>query len=73
MKESRVNKYQQYRDSINREDHKSFRAPSKDEEVSPEMRLFLKMQRKQKIENISILSACLVLTTLIVVFGFILF
>ena len=73
MKESRVSKYQQYRDSINNEDSKSFRAPSKEEEVSAEMRLFLKMQKKQTLENVSILASCLVLITLIVVFGFILF
>ena len=73
MKESRVSKYQQYRDSISKEDSKSFLAPSKDEEVSPEMRLFLKMKRKQTMENITLLSICLAIIIVITVFGFVLF
>ena len=73
MKESRVSKYQQYRDSISKEDSKSFFAPSKAEEVSPEMRLFLKIEKKQTIENIVIFSICLVIIILLIIFGIKLF
>ena len=48
MKESRVSKYQSYRDSISKEDSKRFFAPSKQEEVSTEQGLFLKI-KKEKI------------------------
>ena len=73
MKESRVSKYQQYRDSISKEDSKSFLAPSKAEEVSKETRLFLKLRKKQQVENIILIAACGVIAILMIVFGFILF
>ena len=73
MKESRVNKYKQYRDSISKEDSKRFFAPSKHEEVSTEQGLFLKIQRRKNIENITIISLCVAIVTLIVSFGIILF
>ena len=73
MKESRVNKYKQYRDSISKEDSKRFFATSKHEEVSTEQGLFLKIQRRKNIENITIISLCVAIVTLIVTFGIILF
>lgn len=73
MKESRVQKYQQYRDSISKEDSKTFHAPQTTKEVSKEMGLFLKIQKKQKIENIVVLSICFVIITVLIVFGFRLF
>ena len=73
MKESRVSKYQSYRDSISKEDSKHFFAPSKQEEVSAEQGLFLKIQKRKNIENITIFSICVAIITTIVIFGFILF
>ena len=73
MKESRVNKYQEYRDSISKEDSKTFLAPSKSEEVSPEMRLFLKIERKKIVENTLIISICLTIVILLIVYGIKLF
>ena len=73
MKESRVSKYQQYRDSISKEDSKSFLAPSKTEEVSQETRLFLKLRKKQQVENIVLIATCGIIAILMIVFGFILF
>ena len=73
MKESRVNKYKQYRDSISKEDSKSFLTPSKTEEVSQETRLFLKLRKKQQVENIALIATCGIIAILMIVFGFILF
>lgn len=73
MKETRVNKYQQYRNTIAKEDRKSFFAPNKSEEVSTEMGLFLKLKKRQRIENIAILSICLIIILLLIIFGIKLF
>ena len=73
MKESRVQKYQQYRDSISKEDSKTFHAPQTAKEVSKEMGLFLKLQRKKNIENIVILSLIFSVILVLLIFGFVLF
>ena len=73
MKETRVSKYRQYRKSISKGDSKGFFAPQKTEEVSTEMGLFLKMKTKKRVENIIIISICLVIITLLVIFGLRLF
>jgi hypothetical protein len=73
MKETRVKKYSNYRKSILKGDSKSFLALSKSEEVSPEMGLFLKLQRKKNIENIVILSLIFSVILVLLIFGFILF
>lgn len=73
MKETRVKKYSNYRKSILKGDSKGFLALSKSEEVSPEMGLFLKLQRKKNIENIVILSLIFSVILVLLIFGFILF
>ena len=73
MKETRVKKYQSYRKSILKGDSNRFFAPSKQEEVSPEMGLFLKLQRRKNIENIIIISMILAIVITLLVYGLILF
>lgn len=73
MKETRVSKYQQYRNSISKGESKSFFAPQKPEEVSTEMGLFLKMKTKKRVENIVIIAIGLVIITLLLIFGLKLF
>ena len=72
MEESRVKKFEQYRNSISKEGSKNFRAPS-NEEVSTEMGLFLKNERIRNIENLSIVAVMLTILILLVVYGVILF
>ena len=73
MKETRVSKYQQYRKSISKKGSKGFFAPSKQEEVSAEMELFLKIKKKRTIENAVILSICAAIILTLVVVGLKLF
>ena len=72
MEESRVKKFEQYRNSISKEGSKNFRAPSK-EEVSPEMGLFLKLQNRKIVENLLVVALILVILVLLIVFGIKLF
>lgn len=73
MKETRVSKYQQYRNSISKGESKRFFATQKPEEVSTEMGLFLKMKTKKRVENIVIIAICLLIVTLLLIFGLKLF
>ncbi len=73
MKETRVSKYQQYRKSISKKGSKGFFAPSKTEEVSIEMGLFLKLKKKRTIENAVIISVCAVIVLTLVIVGLRLF
>ena len=73
MKETRVQKYQQYRKSIAKENSKGFNAHSKEEKVSPEAGLFLKIQKRKKVENIVMIATMVAVSTLIITFGFVLF
>jgi len=73
MKETRVNKYSKYRKSISNGDSKGFLAPSKSEEVSNEMGLFLKMQKRKRVENILIIALCLAIILTLVIVGLKLF
>ena len=73
MKETRVSKYQQYRKSISKKVSKGFFAPSKTEEVSTEMGLFLKLKKKRTIENAVIISVCAVIVLTLVIVGLRLF
>ena len=73
MKESRVNKFKDYRDSITNEDRKVFLAPSKEKKVSLEAGLFLKVQRKKWIEIGSVFAICLTIILLLVIYGIKLF
>ncbi len=73
MKETRVKKYQNYRKSILKGDSKGFFAPKNEGEVSVEMGLFLKLQRRKNIENIVIISIIAAIIIAMVVFGLILF
>ena len=73
MEETRVSKYKQYRKSISKKGSKSFLAPFKKDEVSNEMGLFLKIDRRRKAENITILSLCAMIIIVLIIFGFIVF
>ena len=73
MKETRVSKYQQYRKSISKKGSKGFFAPSKTEEVSTEMGLFLKLKKKRTIENAVIISVCAVIVLTLLIVGLKLF
>ena len=75
MKESRVKKYKKYRDSISKESKKStsFFAPSKEGKVSTKMELFLKLERKNLLINVFVISLILLIVILLVVFGLKLF
>ena len=72
MKESRVAKFEAYRNSISKEGSKNFRAPSK-EEVSIEMGLFLKTKRQNLFANLAIITTIVVIASLIIAYGVILF
>ncbi len=75
MKESRVKKYQKYRDSISKESKKSnrFSAPSKEEKVSTQMELFLKLEKRNTTINLFLISMIFVMIILLVAFGIALF
>lgn len=73
MKESRVSKYQEYRDSISKEGSKVFSSPSNKEQVSPEMRLFLKIERKKIMENLLVIALILAISITLLVYGIKLF
>ena len=72
MEESRVKKFEQYRNSISKEGSKNFRAPS-NEEVSTEMRLFLKLKNRKIIENLLIIGVIIAIVLVLVIFGIKLF
>ena len=73
MKETRVSKYQQYRKSISKKGSKGFFAPSKQEEVSTEMGLFLKLKKKRYIENAVLITLCAAIILTLIIVGFRLF
>jgi hypothetical protein len=73
MKESRVNKFKQYRDSISKEGSEVFSSPSKSEKVSEQMRLFLLLNRKKTVSNILLIMIALAIIILLTIYGVILF
>ena len=73
MKESRVSKYQEYRDSISNEGSEVFSSPSNSEKVSEQMRLFLLLQRKKTAGNLILIMIALAIIILLAVYGVILF
>ena len=73
MKESRVNKFKEYRDSISNEGSEVFSSPSKSEKVSEQMRLFLLLQRKKMAGNILLIMIALAIIILLAVYGVMIF
>ncbi len=71
MKESRVDKFKDYRDSISKEGKKSksFKSPKNQENISSEMQLYLEMQHKNTVVNVFLLSIVVVILILLIVFG----
>ena len=63
MKETRVNKYSEYRSSFSKTEEASFITPSKTQEtsLSSSQRLFLQIQSKRRKENFILLSAILII------------
>jgi len=75
MKESRVSKYKKYRDSISKKSKKSncFSTPSKEEKVSAQMELFLKLEKRNTMINLMLVTIILIVVILLVAFGIALF
>ena len=72
MSETRVSKYQEYRDSFTKKDQ-SFITPKKETSLSINQGLFLKIEKRKKIENILIISPIIAILIAIVVCGIIVF
>ena len=75
MKETRVNKYSEYRSSFSKTEEASFITPSKPQEtsLSSSQRLFLQIESKRRKENFILLSAILIILIGIIVGAVIVF
>ena len=75
MSESRVEKYRKYRQSIaQRSDNiPVLKSPSEDESFASEAGFFKKITLKRRVVDSLIVLTAVIIVTLLVVFGFILF
>ena len=71
MKETRVQKYKEYRDSFNSKESESFITPLNENSLSISQGLFLQITRQKRIRNILIVSLMAVIIVAIVVSGII--
>ncbi len=69
MKETRVQKYQAYRDSFNPKESESFITPLNENSLSTSQGLFLKITRQKLITNILIVSLMVAIIVAIIVSG----
>ena len=75
MADSRIEKYRKYRESIAQQSDNIpvLKTPANDEKFSSEAGFFQKIILKRRIETSLILVAILSITTLLIVFGIIVF
>lgn len=72
MSESRVSKYQEYRDSFTKKED-SFITPQKENSLSINQGLFHKIEKRKKIENALLIIPIVAILIAIIVFGVIVF